>query len=327
MFKLKKTLITSALLCSTFTVYANNQLPTATITDGTIESETQQVQPAAVQAIGAFILAEAKSALISKAKSFIKNALFGSGGSAGPSIVLLHENSLAQIESIVRDAILRSDVAQFRASFNTTSANLTDYHEVLNNNIEDFLLLALLTSDVNSLRMHHAFDTDYNPTSFYLTRSYGLVAALTMSVMTENVLKNRFSEAYARTVARSLATKLSQLGSAADVKISQSVRLTGPTGDCSGIIIYSEKDNKKEQLPSDWEADYNFDVTPSFRRDCAYTVTDSLSNRSQRFDFALYGEYLAANQAMALYNTWQDEHRTRIKGSDYATLLSRLNSY
>ncbi|MDP2714919.1 hypothetical protein [Rheinheimera sp.] len=327
MFKLKKIAIATTFLSASFLTNADQSTVLQTQKNTTLAEQTQQIQPAVIQAVGAFILAEAKSALISKAKSFIKKALFGSGGSAGPSIVMLHEDSLAQIQAIVRDAILRSDVAQFRAAFNTVSANLNDYHEILNNDVEDLLLLTLLSNDVNSLRLHHAFDTEYNPTSFYLTNSYGLVAALTMSVMTENVLKNRYSEAYARTISRSLATKLSQLGSAADSKISRSITLTGPTGDCSGIIIHSDKQTKQEQLPSGWENDYNFEVTPSFRRNCAYTVTDSLSNRSKRFDFALYGEYFAANQAQALYNTWQDQHRSRIKGSDYANILSQLNSY
>jgi hypothetical protein len=337
--KLSKIACTVALCVSASTMAADNM--TQTPTHVAASTTANVIDPITWSTVGGWIISGAESAIKNGVKSFLKNALFGSGG---PDYVMLHADALQQIEDIVTEVVLNSDVENAKSVLMSFQGMLEYYNATAQDDNPDLTILPILINYATSLQNHQAYRDSYNPNAHLLTGSYSLVAALTIAVFTEKELQGAISHAYVKSVADTLYASLTSLGAKANTYISSNVYVRNPVGDCSGVIIYAQGDNENGyadtqiDVPQYSDVQVNADAFLSgpgfavtqdsgFRSDCNYYVYDNVAGTSKRYAIALYGQNLASRLAYNQKNALVASYKDKIKGNDYDVIASGLAAY
>ena len=323
---MKKAMLVSAVLLAISSNSFATELNTTQLTDLQNNAEsnmtTQMIDPITMSTVGGWILSGAKSAIKNGVKSFLKDALFGS---AGPAYVMLHEDSLRQIEAIVTEVVINSDVEDAKSILYSFDDLLGYYHASAQNDEPDISLLPALVTYATSLKNHQAYRTSYNSNAHLLTGSYSLVSALTIAVLAEKELRGDINHAYVKGVANNLKTTLNSLGAQADSYVRSNIKITSPTGDCSGIIINSIGADEEAALIN--EPDFQNNDNTFIFRNCTYTVRDSIANKTYTYKIANYGANLANRLAYNKYNALQSEYADKFKGAEFATIVNELATY
>ncbi|WP_144394766.1 hypothetical protein [Pleionea sediminis] len=287
------------------------------------------VDPITMSTVGGWILSGAKSAIVNGVKSFIKDALFGSGG---PDYVLLHEQSLQQIENIVREVVLTSDVEDAKSELLSFQDMMEYYNASAQDDSPDLSILPLLINYATSLKNHRAYRDSYNDNAYLLTGSYSLAAALTIAVFVEKELQGEIDHAYVVAIANSLHQKLTELGSQANSYISRNIQLRYPTGRCDDIIIRKDGVEKSEvnndvAMKSLIELQPKDDASFGYTRgSCTYIVYDRISGRNYFFHIADMGRNLASRLSMRKRNQLVQQYKDQIKGKEYNQIVNQLDN-
>ena len=323
---MKKTMLVSAVLLALSSNSFATEINTAQLEEIQNNAEsnmtTQMIDPITMSTVGGWILSGAKSAIKNGVKSFLKDALFGS---AGPSYVMLHEDSLRQIEDIVTEVVINSDVEDAKSILYSFDDLLGYYHASAQNNEPDISLLPALVTYATSLKNHQAYRTSYNSNAHLLTGSYSLVSALTIAVLAEKEIRGDISHAYVKSVANSLKTTLNSLGAQADSYVRSNIRITPPSGNCDGIIIHSVDPVEESALINEPGFQNNDDTF--ILRNCTYTVRDSIASKTYTYKIANYGPNLASRLAYNKYNALQSDYADKFKGTEFATIVNELATY
>lgn len=292
------------------------------------------IDPITWSAVGAFILDEAKSAVLGEIKSFFKNAIFGS---SGPQYVMLHDQALQQIENIVTEVILNSDVEDAKSALYSFQDMIAYYHDSAQDDAPDYTVLPILLNYATTLKNHQAYRSNYNPNAHLLTGSFALISSLSMAVYVEQQLKGDVSHGYVKGVANNLHSTLTSLGGQANNYISNGITISYPSGNCSNIIIRSQdtsskSDNLNGSKFAEDAAAINgpgYEQTDSARwgNQCYFHVWDRIGNKARTYHIADYGQTLAGNLAHNYYNGLISQYKDQIKGEYYDSIVSDLANY
>jgi hypothetical protein len=335
---MKKSILTSAIMLTLSTsALADNHIPFESVElkqEVIRDSATiSAIDPVTMSTIGGWILSGAKSAIKSGVKSFLKDALFGS---SGPSYVMLHEDALRQIEDIVTEVVLNSDVEDAKSLLFSFKDLLSYYNASAQDNQPDVSLLPSLVSYATSLKNHQAYRASYNSNAHLLTGSYSLVSALTIAVLAEKELRNEIDHSYVKTVANQLHSTLTNLGAKANSYISTNIRMSYPTSGCDNVIIHSiddtinnEYDDSTEELKllNDINIELGNEEGTLLYRNCSYTVYDKIASKTYRFEMSEFGKQFASRLAHNKLNNLNSMYQAKFKGSDYSEIVNHLNTY
>lgn len=182
----------------------------------------QTASPLTIAIVADFILKEAKSAMLKKARSFLSNAIFGNGGN-GPQFVMLHQEALDQINNIVKENIVNADVESAKSDLQTLGELIAYYHESVKANNPDLALLADIKGRAFDLKNHKVYRSSYNTNAKLMTSSYALISSLTIAIVTEEFLQGKLSKSYVSSLANDFQNNLSNLGNSVDIYINQRV--------------------------------------------------------------------------------------------------------
>lgn len=269
--------------------------------DNTKNVSPQLVDPFTLSTIGGFILDKAKNAVAGKITSLLMDAIFGNSGVKGPQYVLLHDRALQQIEDIVSEKIITSDVEDAKSQL-ASFGDLIEYYNASAGpqGKPDLSSLPTLIDYATSLKNHAAYNSGYNENAYLLTSSYSLVSSLTIAVLTERELNNQIGHEYVASVASSLQAKLSSLGSQVDQYIEDE--------------IYMYSSNKCER----------FGI-------CYFRVSDGIGKSSGKIFNVGEGAYGTVNEASnAAYeysNKLKKYYKDVIKGEDFSKIISILDNF
>jgi hypothetical protein len=234
------------------------------------------------------ILDAAKSAILGQFKSLLINALFSKEKTV--QYVMLHQDSLDAIDDLIAQNIITSDVEDAKSKLLSFVDLLAYYNETVNNNFPDASALGGLIDLTTSLKNHHAYRKSYNSEKYFLTKSYALVASLTISTLTEKLLQNYISYDYLSYEAHELALTLQQMKSDMSTYISTHVTVSIPDPDCGAL--WCER----------------------------YYVHDNISDYTTGFNPR------DEDKAFALANTLEDKYRNQFIGFDTGALIYKLEN-
>jgi hypothetical protein len=285
---------------------------------------TQAADPITISIVGGWIVDAAKNAILNELKSLIKDSLFGS--SSGPNYVLLHEQALQQIEDIVEQVIITSDVEDAKSALLSFSDLINYYHITAQDDSPDLSIMPILINYATSLKNHQAYRVEYNPEAYLLTASYTLVTSLTLAIYTERVLQDEFPEDDLSEIADALYVQLNGLGARAYTYIRDNIefRETSACWDDHGVIsellenVYST--NGREAALSAG------DVAPGL---CKFSIIDHIGNQHAGWiagdDPDDRREALTA--ASAYQNSLRETYEKLFMGEDYDDVISKLQSF
>lgn len=154
------------------------------------------------------ILDKAKNSVQSRLGSLLANQLFGG---LGNSSVSLSDESLAQIEGIVRQVLLDADYYEVQGILDALNSILGNYHENAVNGYFNSNLLNSLIVESNKLISHRLFISGHNPDHYLYVKTYMMIVSLTVAVDTEQYLRGAISKSYLQSKTQSYASKLSDL--------------------------------------------------------------------------------------------------------------------
>ncbi|WP_462151895.1 hypothetical protein [Pseudoalteromonas xiamenensis] len=313
-FSLNVTAAESAVSPVQHDVYLDNQ-----------EMSTMVVDPVTTSIVASWLLDQAKGAIASQAKSFIKNLLFGSGESTGPAIVRLHEEDLQKIENMITDVIITDAVYDAKSQLNGFGTTFEYYQDSLNSGRFDSAILSSLLNYVNTLRYHRAYDLGYNSNAYALTTSYSLMASLNVTVLTERYVNGYVSQSFVRSQAKAMASTLSSLGAAVDSKASKMGYVRTFGNGCWGTLSQD-----KEMHQMDVEAEQTFsiegrEVQPMAPQGC---IVQALfpGKPYKTWDAEILGRLEAEELAYDYLTTVRTQYANEIKGENYSQILTKLNS-
>ncbi|NOU49123.1 hypothetical protein HG263_00970 [Pseudoalteromonas sp. JBTF-M23] len=316
---IKNTAIALAITTSMATVASEE---TTNSTQQLVKSELEISESAYIQGlittelIRGWILDGAKSAIKGGAKDFISNLLFG-GGEAGPQIVRLHAEDLQKIENLVFGVIINDAVHDAKSQLASFSNTFDYYQDSLSGSNFDPSILTSLLFYVNALREHRAYDSSYNSNAYALTSSYSLIATLNLAVLTERHVKGYVSEAFVKSQASAMASKLASLGAKVDAKSYSMGGVQTFGSRCFGgrsvpalsAAAEQEQPDNSIMAPLDCMVGASFPGKPTKR----WNATDIGLRRAEDLAY----EYLSAMRA---------EYRKEIKGEDFESVISKLRN-
>lgn len=154
------------------------------------------------------ILENSKDSLESRLGSVLANQLFGG---LGNSSVSLSDESLTQIDNIVRKALLDSDYYEVQGILSALNAVLENFHENAANDYFNANLLDSLILESNKLISHRVFNPGHNPNHYLYVKTYMMIAALSVAVDTEQYLRGFVSKRFVQNRAAARADKLRDL--------------------------------------------------------------------------------------------------------------------
>lgn len=280
--------------------------------------------------VAQWVLSGAKSAITSKAKSFLGSLLFGSNGDAsGPQIVRIHEEDLQKIAQLVSSAILTSDLQDARSRLESFGTTLEYYRDSVRGGNPDYAILPVLLDYTTSLSNHRAYKLEYNSTAYALTSSYALVSSMTIGVLTERHLQGYISEGFVKTQAQVLKQKLMTLGAASDKYAYGLGRVYYKGSRC--FASGQGKTITTHDLPAQ-RPEYNAmldgksDVSPMAPAGCL--ITASLPGAgSVTFDAEDLGFFEADDLAYEWLYKQREIRAAAIKGENYQQVVDLLSSF
>lgn len=154
------------------------------------------------------ILEKSKDSLESRLGSVLANQLFGGLGNSSVSI---SEESLAQIDNIVRKALLDSDYYEAQGILTALNNILENFHENAANDYFNSNLLDSLIVESNKLISHRVFISGHNPDNYLYVKTYMMIVALSVAIDTEQYLRGFISESFLQNKAASYADTLRDL--------------------------------------------------------------------------------------------------------------------
>ncbi|RAK01858.1 hypothetical protein [Aliidiomarina maris] len=280
-------------------------------TDIEADVEVQAVPPQVVT----FIAAQAKSFLISQASSFLREQIFG--GSNGPQVALLHQDSLDEIRAIVNSGFEQHRLITMQAEFNAYSDMVHVAHQIAANDDYDAGYISNLITHGFSLVNNSTYSAQGYDYYFTLTGSRAMAYSLMLSVMTERALKQSgYTRANVAQFANEWASNLTTMGAAADSYVMQNVTIQYMSPSCSGTIIHSE--------PPSHEPEFS---TTNLNGRCENIVTDSIGNRQERIMANLWGYEGAHSRASEIVNQWRSEYRVKFKGAEFNQFVAELENF
>ncbi|MBQ4810399.1 hypothetical protein A7985_08130 [Pseudoalteromonas luteoviolacea] len=256
--------------------------------DGFDYNVVPSVDPLTLSAMSSFILDKAQSAIFDQAGSLIFDAIFGGGSS--PQFVRLHQQALDEINNIVRDNILTSELESAKSDLKTLGELLNFYHESVRTNNPDFALLSDIKGRAFDLKNHRVYRSTYNQNAKLLTASYALTTSLVVAIITEEYLHGKVTKGFVAGHASELKGILSQLGNSADSYISHR------------IVMMTDK-----PISYCWSG-------------CVWQVHDHIKGGYKSFPMN-QGD-IATSYRNQKINSYKDD----IKGNDYDNIITRLNS-